>query len=538
MGEPSEHLPLEQAVGQLFAVGFAGETASAEVLDLIERRQVGSVILFSRNLRSAEQTLALTTSLQRAARAAGHPAPLLILTDQEGGLVQRLGPDSTVFPGNMALGATGSEDLTSEVARASGRELAAQGINVNLAPVVDVNSNPANPVIGVRSYGEDPALVARLGAAAASGYRAGGVIPVLKHFPGHGDTATDSHLALPVLSATRERLDRVELVPFRDGIARGAECVMIAHVALPHLAPALSETQAPLPASLSPLVVQGLLRDELSFAGVAMTDCLEMDAVAAGVGVARGAVLALNAGNDLVLVSHHAERQHAALDAVLGAVASGEITHARISEAAARILRLKRRFLRWDTLPSEAGLGVVGNQAHRAVAAHAFAASTTLIRDRAGLVPLRLVPGARLLVVVLLPRAVTLASDRVVDTEALLATIQRVHPMSALIKLSSAASGDAEALAEVLAVAETADAVLLVTVNCHADERQTHAAERIAAATSRVIGIAACDPYDASALPAVGSFLASYEYSMPALAAALDVLFGVRLATGRLPVAG
>ena len=161
--------------------------------------------------------------MQQIARAAGHPYPLLIATDQENGLVRRLGADATVFPGNMALGAVGDEEMTFAVAQATARELRALGINMNFAPVVDVNNNPANPVIGVRSFGEDTAAVAAHAAAAVRGYLAGGVIPTLKHFPGHGDTAADSHLGLPVVPFDLERLERVELAPFRAGLAAGAE---------------------------------------------------------------------------------------------------------------------------------------------------------------------------------------------------------------------------------------------------------------------------------------------------------------------------
>lgn len=523
-----ESLTVDQQVGQLVAIGFAGTTPDDHVLELIRHRHVGNVILFARNIQSAAQVLELTTSLQRAARDAGHPAPLLVMTDQEGGLVRRLGPDATVFPGSMALGAAGSEDLAREVAEATGRELAAQGITMNLAPVVDINSNPANPVIGVRAYGEDVGDVARLGAAAVRGYTAGGVIATLKHFPGHGDTAIDSHSALPVIAAARERLDRIELVPFARGISAGAACVLTAHVALPEVEPA----GAILPASLSPTVVQGLLRGGLGFDGVAITDCLEMDAVAAGVGMARGAVQAIRAGNDIALVSHRADRQGAALDAILAAVAQREITSERLGEAVDRVLRLKRRHLWWDRLPAPGGLGVVGGPTHRALAARAYAASTTIIRDDHAQIPLRLAPGERLLVVVVPPRAVTAASDSVLDEDGLLAGVGRLHPDSTLTR-AAPGDGDGGGLAD---MAASADLVVLITINCHADERHRATAARIADAARRVVGLAASDPYDAGVLPSIGTFLASYDYATPALVAAFDVIFGRRAATGRLPV--
>src|SRR6266436_9545896 len=228
-------MTLEEQIGQVLMVGFWGHTPSQDIIDLISRYHIGNVILFSRNIGNTRQVLELTQSLQKIAREAGHPYPLLIAIDQENGIVQRLGGAATIYPGNMALGAIGSDEISYEVALAAGRELQALGINMNLAPVVDVNNNPANPVIGVRSFGEDPRLVARLGAAMVRGYRAAGVISCLKHFPGHGDTTIDSHLALATIPYSLERLEALELVPFRRAIEAGADCVMTAHVFFPAL---------------------------------------------------------------------------------------------------------------------------------------------------------------------------------------------------------------------------------------------------------------------------------------------------------------
>ena len=190
----SDKMTLEEQIGQLFVVGFTGTAPVPEIIAMISRYHVGGVILFSRNIQDAQQVLELTRSLQGIAKAAGHRHPLFIAIDQENGTVQRLGPSATQFPGNMALGAIGSQQMAHDVALATGREMRALGLNMNLAPVVDVNNNAANPVIGVRSFGEDPQAVARLAAATVRGYREAGVIATLKHFPGHGDTAVDSHL--------------------------------------------------------------------------------------------------------------------------------------------------------------------------------------------------------------------------------------------------------------------------------------------------------------------------------------------------------
>src|SRR5438552_5936644 len=228
-------MTLEEQIGQLFVVGFWGTTPPPEIIDLIQNYRVGGLILFSRNIADPQQVLELTCSLQSIAQVAGHRRRLLITLDQETGMVRRRGQAATQFPGNMALGAIGSEQMAYEIALATGRELKAFGINMNLAPVVDVNNNPANPVIGIRSFGEDPLQVARLATATVKGYQAAGIMSSLKHFPAHGDTAVDSHYALPTISSTLQRLEEVELVPFRSGIKAGAPSVMIAHIHFPSL---------------------------------------------------------------------------------------------------------------------------------------------------------------------------------------------------------------------------------------------------------------------------------------------------------------
>src|SRR2546421_1208863 len=263
MSSYTDQMTLEEQIGQLLMVGFWETTPSQEVIDLIKNYHVGNIILFSRNIGDARQVLELTQCLQRIAKEAGHRHPLLIAIDQENGLVQRLGEAATVFPGNMALGAIGSDEIAYQVALATGRELQALGINMNLAPVIDVNNNPANPVIGVRSFGEDPHLVARLAAAMVKGYHDAGILSCLKHFPGHGDTTVDSHLALPTIPHTLQRLEEVELVPFRSGIEAGAPSVMIAHIHFPSLM-----QDKVLPATVSSAVISELLRKQLGYDGV------------------------------------------------------------------------------------------------------------------------------------------------------------------------------------------------------------------------------------------------------------------------------
>ena len=326
-----EQLDLKEKIGQLFMCGFNGFEPTNEIVGLIKEYGIGGIIYFRRNLRDSAQVEERSAKLQEASAD-----PLFIAIDQEGGMVVRLEDGVTVMPGAMAQGAAGNVDLTYEAARWSGAELRKIGINMNFAPCLDVNNNPQNPVIGVRSYGEDPKRVAELGLAAIHGYGDGGISAVAKHFPGHGDTAVDSHHALPVVPHAIDRLNEVELIPFRQAIEQRVDAIMTAHVVFPAFEP------GNIPATLSERILTGLLRKQLGFEGVIVTDCLEMNAISETIGVARGAVDAIKAGADLILVSHRADRQRAALEAVMEAVMTGEISESRIEEAARRNWELKQ----------------------------------------------------------------------------------------------------------------------------------------------------------------------------------------------------
>jgi beta-N-acetylhexosaminidase len=294
------------------------------------RREVadglGGVVLFSRNVRDREQLAALTASL-RAERD-----DVLVGIDEEGGDVTRLeAATGSSYPGNLALGSADDAGLTRRVAESIAAELADVGVNFDLAPVADVNTNPRNPVIGVRSFGSDPALVARHVAAFVIGLQTGGVVACAKHFPGHGSTEQDSHLELPTVATGLDRLRAEELVPFRAAIAAGVRSIMTAHIVVP----ALDER----PATISRAHLHDLLRVELGFEGVVITDALEMRAISATVGVEQGAVLALAAGADALCLGHDLEGDavRSVHDAIVSAVGAGELAEERLAEAAGRV---------------------------------------------------------------------------------------------------------------------------------------------------------------------------------------------------------
>ena len=321
---------LDREAAALLCVGFHGTSPSADVLTLI-RRGVSGVILFSRNSESAEPVAELTAALKRAASR-----PLLVAIDQEGGRVARLraAQGFTELPPMRAIGAAGDERLAFGVGALLGRELHAVGIDQDYAPVVDVDTNPANPVIGDRALSSDPDVVARLGAALALGLQAEGVAACAKHFPGHGDTSQDSHVDLPRLPHALERLRAVELPPFRALAQAGVAAVMTAHVVFERLDPRR-------PATLSPPVMR-LLREELGFQGCCVSDDLEMKAVAEHFPLEEAAPGAVAAGVDQLLVCHRADLQAEAIDLVRGAVEAGRIPRERLAEARARVERLLR----------------------------------------------------------------------------------------------------------------------------------------------------------------------------------------------------
>lgn len=344
-------------IGQLFMIGFDGTTVSPELASFLKEYKPGGVILFSRNLESMAQTVELTQDLQRCSPH----SPLLISIDQEGGRVSRLPKGFTIFPPCEVLGRCRSSELAYAAAATTAKELRAVGINMNMSPVLDVNSNPTNPVIGDRAFGTTPDVVSELGLATVGGLQDNRVVACGKHFPGHGDTTSDSHKELPIVSATRERLERIEFPPFRHAVTNGVATMMTAHVVYQ----ALDENR---PATLSPSIIGRLLREELHYDGVVLTDDLEMHAIIDHYGIGDATIQAIQAGCDMPLICKDRDRIVAGLNAVDKAVADGDISAGRLAQSLARIRRLKERFLLpyRPVLISDAKL-VVGCRSHKAL---------------------------------------------------------------------------------------------------------------------------------------------------------------------------
>ncbi|MHB0895999.1 MAG: glycoside hydrolase family 3 protein [Spirochaetales bacterium] len=332
---------LKRKIGQMLAIGFpSGAEGMASLRHVVEATFAGNVILFSRNTPDAEATRSTVAQLSSIIESATGFAPLVAI-DQEGGIVARLRKGVTPLPGAMAQAAAcmgGNAELgdIEKLGKVCGRELAALGILWNLAPVADVNINPKNPVIGVRSYGEDPYRVGEFASAFARGLRESGVVATAKHFPGHGDTSIDSHLDIPLVPHELERLEKVELLPFKRLIAENIPAIMTAHVRFPAVEPDL------LPATLSARVLEGLLRRDMGFEGIICSDCMEMRAITDH--FPNPYVMAVKAGVDILFISHTAERQIEAADSIYRAVLDGEIPESRIDASVSRILACKQSY--------------------------------------------------------------------------------------------------------------------------------------------------------------------------------------------------
>jgi beta-N-acetylhexosaminidase len=523
-GAGTSQLTLGQAAGQKLMAAFAGYEPSAEILALLQGQHLGGVTLFrSLNVESPAQVRALTAALQTAAAATGQP-PLLIGADQEGGTLMALA-GTTAFPGNMALGATGAPDLARQIGFALGRELAAQGVNVNYAPVCDVNNNPQNPVVGTRSFGDDPAAVAALAAALVMGLHDAGVAATLKHFPGHGDTSGDSHHGLPVVQHDAARLQRIELPPFAAGIAAGARLVMTAHIALPAI-----DGAPDLPATLSPAILCGILREQLGFNGVIISDALDMRAIQQGAGLVIDAIAAVAAGVDLLILNSVVEDQETVSAGLRQAIARGLLPREATLASAGRVLDLKR----WVSAQPQPSLDVVDCAAHRALALEVAARAVTLVRDDARRLPLRLEPDARLAAVVPQPADLTPADTSSYVTPSLAAALRRRHgAVNEFIVPLNPTDADVAALRDQL---RQYDLVVIGTINATAHAGQAALVQAVLDSGTPVVTVALRLPYDLAAYPSAPTYLWTYSLLESSMEALSDVLWGARPVGGRLPV--
>lgn len=328
-------MTLEEKIGQLVIAGIDDYTNNEHSKALINTYHVGGFILFKQNIKDTTQGLNLLNSLKET--NLNNDIPLFLGVDEEGGRVSRMPSEFLKLPTNKSIGRINNTNFSNGIGEILGQELNAFGFNVDFAPVLDINSNPKNPIIGDRSFGSNSNTVSRLGIATMKGLQSKNVIPVIKHFPGHGDTSVDSHIGLPIVNNDLKRLNALELVPFSNAIKNGADMVMVAHILLPKI-----DSQNP--ASFSKVIITDILRKSLKFNGVVITDDMTMGAITKNYNIGDAAVKSLNAGTDIILVCHDFQKQTSVLNAIKNAASKGTISQTAINEKVYRILKLKQKY--------------------------------------------------------------------------------------------------------------------------------------------------------------------------------------------------
>lgn len=517
---------LHKKVGRLLIAGFKGTTMSPEIKRLIHEYHIGGVILFGRNIGTPQEILALTQSLQHEAKTAGYTSPLLICIDQENGVVRRLGEGTTIIPGAMLLGATHDPNHAFKAGLMTGKELKALGINWNLAPVVDINNNPKNPVIGVRSFGENAHEVTDMAKNSMLGMQESGVMTTLKHFPGHGDTSVDSHLDLPVIAHDLKRLHEVELVPFKECIAAGADAIMSAHVYFPAL-----ESQANTPATLSRSVITGLLREELGFDGVVTTDCMEMDAIAKGIGTVNGCVKAVEAGVDLVMVSHIHPLQEQSILEIVEAVENGLISEQQIDHSIERIERMIAKYTSWADIENSRELpSFIGSQAHHTEMKSIYEEGITLVSGDGQPIG----TDDKVLLIYPTNEYATMVEDKRYATLSMAEKLKKVHQHVDIIEIEP--SQYDHIISQVVEEAITYDRIVALTLNAVQHPNQQKLIHQLIETGTPVDVVAIRTPYDAAQFPKANRMICTYEFTQTSFEVVAEYLVGQTQINGRLPV--
>lgn len=529
-------MTLRQKVGQLFITHAYGASATTQAdwavahnqkaygvdnaAQLIDKYHLGGIIYYTwtHSLQNPTQIAELSNGIQRAAMDQRTPIPALVATDQEQGVVTRIGPPATQFPGNMALGATRSTDDAYTAARITGRELKAMGINQDFAPVADVNVNPRNPVIGVRSFGSNPDMVADMTAAAARGYQDTGITASAKHFPGHGDTNVDSHSGLPVIHHTREEWRNIDLPPFRAAIDNDIGAIMTAHIVVPSLDPSGD------PATLSKPIITGILRHKLNYDGVVVTDSLGMAAVREKYGDKRVPVLAIKAGVDMLLKPPEGKLDEQ-YNAVIDAVRSREIPRHRLNQAVQHILTLKFELGLFDDPYVDVSKvdERVGAEQSDATAQKITDRTTTLVKNEGGLLPLSPNSGKDVLVTGWGSATTASLADKISGRGV---NVDRMYT----------GSPSGQEIDEAVAAAENHDITVVTAGAAWDDNAQRKLVRQLVDTGKPVIAVAVEEPYDVAYFPDVPAYLATYSYSDVSLESAARVLFGEVSPSGKLPV--
>jgi beta-N-acetylhexosaminidase len=517
------NMTVEEKIGQLFLVYFKGPSLSSHLKEMINKYHVGGIILYrvSENIKDPVQVGNLINDTQNEALRHGSGIPLFIAIDQEGGRVVRLTEGVTVFPGNMAIGATGSLKAARFKAMITAKELKALGINMNFAPVVDVNNNPDNPIIGTRSFGASAEQVASFGCVEIETYRIYGIISTAKHFPGHGDTSIDSHIGIPVIHHGLDRLQTIELLPFQKAIDSGVPAIMTAHVVIPEL-----EKKKGLPATLSYNILTGLLRQKMGFDGIIITDSLGMGGIVKTFNITDAAIMALKAGADILLFG--ADKQFGPQDQImvfrhiLYLVYSGEIPMERIDESVRRILRTKIQYglfdidnVYIDEIPQKVGI-----EKHHEIAKLIARDSITLIKDETGIFP------------VYTEKSLLIIWPKIDDK--LDYALNRYH--SHVRSISVSLDPDNSEIDLAFSTSEDYSQVIIGTYDVRKHPSQKKLIKRLSQANTDMIVVSIRTPYDLLCFPDIPCYVATYGTNPVSLNALSRILVGLEEPRGCLPI--
>ncbi len=512
-----QEMTLEEKVGQLLMVHFNGETANDDARRLIQKSLVGGIIYYNwaNGLHSPRQVRQLSAGLQALSKQNRNPIPLFIAVDQEGGVVARLTKGFTVFPGNKALGMTNDPGLAEKCSFAMGQELKCVGVNFNLSPVIDVNTNPRNPVIGIRSFGGSPDTVVCFGKSALHGYHKAGIITSLKHFPGHGNVEVDSHSDLPVLKQSREQLQAVELLPFFE-LAPQADTIMTAHIIVPSIDPVHCAT-------LSKDVLD-IVRKEIGFQGVIISDSLVMEGLLKNCSpIDDAAIRALNAGCDILLLGGkqlvdsktHLELKVADIErihqAVVNAVKNGIVSEQRLNEAVRRILALKNAYLLSGASNDECDLKGVGTPEKNQLAINIAALSLKEIKNSSTLPS----PGQQKIAIfapAIVQDSIKQVSHFSSGKETPMLFFRSLNPDEAEMQLACN-------------MAVEADVLIMCSYNAWKNQSQVTLFQALLNSKKPVIVIVLRDPVDASSFPQADLILMTFSPTAPSIQAAFDRLF-------------
>jgi len=508
-------MSLGEKIGTLLMKPLGPDDLDAHADDIVSGRLGGALLKWDKF--TPEQAREFSERTQKMRGASLQKPDFLISADHEGGPLFTQGKLGARSPGNMALGAAGSPELSGSAARSAGRELAAAGVHINFGPVADANTNPNNPIIGLRSFGEDPQKVAEHVAAAVRGYSEGGVVAVPKHFPGHGDTEKDSHTSLPVVRKSVSELEKAEFVAFRAAIDAGAQSIMTAHI----LFPSLDEEY---PATLSKKVI-GYLREKMGFNGVLVSDSMDMEAISKRYGAVDASVRALDAGVDILLIGKQDSREiHRG---ITEAAESGRLPISRLDEAVLRVLRMKdsigeRRVPEIKDLDRSAAERQADEIAERAV---------TLVRDPRGLIPLKLGSETKAALIAIHNGNFAAPLTELADQ------IRRRHSNLSVLMIGQVRPKPEDA-ESALALARETDLLIIGTFGWGTAEyvEQTRLVEAVASLGKPVVIVSLMNPYDARYVPPTATVLSAYGLTQPAMRAVARVIFGEIPAKGRSPV--